>query len=188
MKNIIAAAALAITTTSTAAYAGSTSATTTEPTVVAPATNSLGLAVVGYAEYQTEAEATEIGLGVEFGLVDRLFLTPTLVFAGTDLDTIDFYEIDLVAAYELNRMIALQGVFTLDDELDYKETRLGAVFNVGYGVEWTPEVLFDNDFDVQSLRLTAGFGITENVGVYARVESDEDYNYNETAVGVSFKF
>lgn len=188
MKNIIASAALVVATMSTAAYAGGTSATATEAVVVAPAKNSLGLAVVGYAEYQTEAEATEIGLGVEFGLVDRLFLTPTLVFAGTDLDTIDFYEIDLVAAYDLNRMIALQGVFTLDEDLEYKETRLGAVFNVGYGVEWTPEVLLDNDFDVQSLRLTAGFGITENVGVYARVESDEDYDYAETTVGVSFSF
>jgi hypothetical protein len=185
MKNIIATAAV-IAALSTAAYAGNSSTTLAEPVVMASAADNI--AFVGYAEYFTEAETTEIGVGIEIGLTNRFAVTPTLVFAGSALDELDLNEIDIVAAYDLNRMVALQGVFTLDDNLDYKETRLGAVFDVGYNVALTPEVLVDNDFEVQSLRLTAGYGITENVGIYARVESDNDYEYNETAVGVSFKF
>lgn len=188
MKNIIAAVATAIVTMSTTAYAGGLAEAVTEPAVAAPASVMDNVAFVGYAEYATEAETIEAGVGAEVSVTDRLSLTPILVMAGTDLEDIDFKEIDVIAAYDVSTVVAVQGVFTLDSDFEYKETRLGAVVSVTDALAFTPEVLVDNDFDVQALRLTAGFGLTDNVGVYARVESDADYEYSETVVGVSFKF
>lgn len=184
MKNIIAAAMVAG--LSSASYAGGLAAPVNEPVVMAPSENNV--AFVGYAEYATEAETIEAGVGVEFGVTDRLSLTPTLVMTGTNLEDIDFKEIDVTAAYDLSTMVAVQGVFTLDSDFEYKETRLGAVVSVTDALAFTPEVLVDNDFDVQALRLTAGYDLTQNVGVYARVESDADYEYSETVVGLTFTF
>ena len=186
MKNVLIAATAALGLMATTAYAGGLAEGVTEPVIVAPVESNV--AFVGYAEYGTEAETLEAGVGIEFGVTDRLSLTPTLVMTGTDLEDIDFNEIDITAAYDLSTMVAVQGVFTLDSDFEYKETRFGAVVSVTDALAFTPEVLVDNDFDVQALRLTAGFGLTDNVGVYARVESDADYEYSETVVGVSFKF
>lgn len=184
MKNIIAAASIA--TLSTGAYAGNLSTTHSESTIMAPMNDTITL--VGYGEYYTEAGTTELGVGVNLGITNNFAITPVLVFSGDTVDTLELNEIDVAATYALHDVLALQGVFTLDDALDYKETRLGAVFNIGYSLALTPEVLVNNDFELQSLRITAAYGITENVGIYARVESDDEYSYSETAVGVSFSF
>lgn len=44
------------------------------------------------------------------------------------------------------------------------------------------------EFDFDGLEFTAAFGVTNGVNLYAIVETDSEFDYAETTVGVAFKF
>lgn len=73
-------------------------------------------------------------------------------------------------------------------------------FSIEAGAEYTYDrfsfsgvTLFDNDnvsddFEFTGIELEGGYAITNAVDAYIRLELDEDAEYDETVVGVSFKF
>ena len=72
------------------------------------------------------------------------------------------------------------------------------VFEVEVGAEYVidqfyiaPSVRADNaldGFDFTGGDIELGYIASQNVDVYVRVEFDNDFNYDETVLGVSFRF
>jgi hypothetical protein len=59
------------------------------------------------------------------------------------------------------------------------------------GLTITPMITMNDvgsDFDFASAELTVAYDVAKGVNVYATVESDDDFNYAETTVGLAFRF
>jgi hypothetical protein len=59
------------------------------------------------------------------------------------------------------------------------------------GLTITPVLTMNNDgqdFDFAQAEVTVAYVIVEGVDLYATVESDVDFNYAETTVGLAFRF
>ena len=70
------------------------------------------------------------------------------------------------------------------------ETTLGADFNVS-SFTITPSLIADDksgDFDFTSAEIEAAYSINSNVDAFVRLESDEDFNYDESVFGVALRF
>lgn len=76
-------------------------------------------------------------------------------------------------------------------EAETLELGAGAEFIVSDRLVVTPMVIgygTTEDFNFDRLEVKASYGINDNVGLYGKIESDEDLNYAETTVGVALQF
>jgi hypothetical protein len=55
----------------------------------------------------------------------------------------------------------------------------------------TPTVIMNDtlgEFEFSSMELEVSYDLNENVDLYVMVETDEDFDYEETTLGVAFRF
>lgn len=75
-------------------------------------------------------------------------------------------------------------------EAEVFETVTGATFAMGK-LTMTPAITLNDDgqnFDFASAGFTLAYDVTSAATAYATVETDADFHYSETTVGVAFKF
>lgn len=76
-------------------------------------------------------------------------------------------------------------------EAETLELGTGAEFIVSDRLVVTPMVIgygTTEDFNFDRLEVKASYDINDNVGLYGKIESDEDLHYAETTVGVALQF
>lgn len=70
------------------------------------------------------------------------------------------------------------------------ETTLGVDFNLS-NFTITPSLIADDqsgDFEFSSAELEAAYSINSNVDAFVRLETDKDFNYDESVFGVALRF
>jgi hypothetical protein len=75
-------------------------------------------------------------------------------------------------------------------EAEVLEATAGVEYSLGQ-LTLTPMVTLNDvggDFDFSSAELTVSYSLTEQGTVYVTVETDDDFEYSETTLGVAFKF
>ena len=104
-----------------------------------------------------------------------------------------------VAALGLTATAAAADEFAVIGGIEYAweaettETTLGVEYAPAFvaGLTITPTFTMNDagqDFGFSSADLTVAYDVAEGVNVYATVESDDDFNYAETTVGLAFRF
>lgn len=93
------------------------------------------------------------------------------------------------AAASANGLAVLGGVeYTVEAEV--LEATAGVEYAVG-DLTLTPLLTLNDaagDFEFVNAELTVGYTVSPVVGVYATVETDSDWDYAETTLGVAFRF
>jgi hypothetical protein len=75
-------------------------------------------------------------------------------------------------------------------EAETFEVTAGVEYGVS-GFTFAPLVTLNDagqDFDFASAELTVSYGVSANLDAYVTVESDADFDYAETTLGVALKF
>jgi outer membrane cobalamin receptor len=80
---------------------------------------------IGSAEYSVESEVFETEIGVDFGLTDRIVVTPMLTFNNATNQTFDFAGAELSVNYQVNYNFDVYGRVEFDQDFDYNETVIG---------------------------------------------------------------
>ena len=105
----------------------------------------------------------------------------------------------VVAALGLTATAAAADEFAVIGGIEYAweaettETTVGVEYTPAFipGLAVTPTLTMNDvgqDFDFASAELSVAYYVTNNVNVYATVETDNDWDYEETTIGVSFQF
>lgn len=76
-------------------------------------------------------------------------------------------------------------------EAETFELGAGAEFIVADGLILTPTLIgfgTSKDFDFNRAELNASYGLNENVGLYGKLKTNADFEYDEAVIGASFQF
>ena len=85
------------------------------------------LDVVGYTQYEFEAERFETGIGVEYS-IDRFSFTPVLKVANAPGQSLDFDGVDFGVAYQFTDAVNGYTKVEFDSDFDYEEMTVGVSF------------------------------------------------------------
>lgn len=122
MKKFIMTTALALGLTTTAATASDLRR--------GPAAEPIdGFAVIGYGQYAVESEGLETGLGVGWGVFDRLLVTGMFVGADTPTTDFEFESLEVGVDYSVTGNISLYATLSSDSDFNYDEFLFGASFS-----------------------------------------------------------
>jgi hypothetical protein len=95
--------------------------------VSASAATANNLDVVGYTQYEFEAERFETGVGVEYS-IDRFSFTPVLKVANAPGQSLDFDGVDIGVDYQITDAVVGYTKFEFDGDFDYEEFTVGVSF------------------------------------------------------------
>ena len=95
--------------------------------VSATAATANDLDVVGYTQYEIEAERFETGVGVEYS-IDRFSFTPVLKVADAPGQSLDFDGVDFGVAYQITDAAVGYTNFEFDGDFGYEEFTVGVSF------------------------------------------------------------
>lgn len=76
-------------------------------------------------------------------------------------------------------------------EAETFELGAGAEFIIADGLILTPTLVAfgtSEDFDFNRAELKASYGLNENVGLYGKLKTNADFEYDEAVIGASFQF
>lgn len=85
------------------------------------------LDVIGYTQYEFEAERFETGIGVEYS-IDRFSFTPVLKVSDAPGQSLNFDGVDFGVDYQITDTVVGYTEFEFDGDFDYEETTVGVSF------------------------------------------------------------
>jgi hypothetical protein len=88
-----------------------------------------GFAVIGYGQYAVESETLETGLGVGWGIFDRLLVTGMFIGEDTATTDFEFESLEIGVDYSVTGNISLYATLSSDSDFNYDEFLFGASFS-----------------------------------------------------------
>lgn len=95
--------------------------------VSATAATANDLAVIGYTQYEIEAERFETGIGIDYTL-DRFSFSPVLKVADAPGQSLDFDGVDIGVSYQFTNAVIGYTQVEFNGDFDYQEMTVGVFF------------------------------------------------------------